>query len=127
MFNILKSKKNKISDSDNPLAMINEAKAMTNDRDEKRLETANNLYNEALILIEEFKKTNDANILEEASGKLEESLKYSRSKGETYFWLAYVLYIYKKDKEAFAYLKIAEELSPDYPKINEFKNIISST
>lgn len=128
MLELFKSKKNKSNQgSSGMLDLISEAKSQTKDRDEKRVNQSDLLYNEALELIEEFKQTKKNSTLEEASIKLEESLKYSRSKGETYFWLSYIFYIYGKDKEAFEYLRVAESLSPEYSQIKKFKTIISET
>lgn len=125
MLDLFKSKKNK--GTSNVIDIINEAKNQTLERDEKRHQQADVLYNEALELIEKYKETNNDSLLEQACKKLEESLTFNRSKGESYFWLSYIFYIYGNDKEAFECLRTAESLVPDYQQIKQFKNIISET
>jgi len=133
MFNLFKSAKNnltslkssvsKVASPLMDLEALNQSKEQIEVRDEDRYEKANNLYNEALELLESFNLSKNDNEAYKAAEKLYESLKYKRN-GEVYFWLSYIYYVFDKDKLTFQYLKIAEDLSPEYNKIKEFKKII---
>jgi DEAD/DEAH box helicase domain-containing protein len=127
MFKIFKSITNKAVDSSaNPLDAISQAKANTKERDEKRLQQSKQLYLDALELIKQFKiNYNDRSFLIEASEILEESLKLNHNNGESYFWLAYILYNFGQIKGALNYLKKAESFIPDYPQLKQLKEIIS--
>jgi tetratricopeptide (TPR) repeat protein len=126
MFKIFKSITNKAVDTAaNPMADISQAKASTKRRDDARLIEADYLLKESLLLIEQFRiSQDDSDLLIDASELLEESLKYNHSNGETHFWLAYILFNFGQTKDALYYLKTAEELKPDYPQINMLKGLI---
>jgi tetratricopeptide (TPR) repeat protein len=126
MFKIFKSIAGKVEES--PMGAISQARASTKDRDGTRLKQADDLFNEGLLLIEQFRLTKDnPDLLIDASEKFEESLKLNRTKGESYFWVAYVLFNFSQVKEALIYLKKAEELKPDYPQIKQLKEVIAKT
>lgn len=107
------------------LENINEIKSKTATMNDSRHEQSELLYKEAIRYLEQFEETKNDDDAHRAAEKLFESLKYKRN-GEVYFWLSYIFYIFDKDKTAFKYLRIAEELSPNYPKIRQFKTIISN-
>jgi tetratricopeptide (TPR) repeat protein len=133
MFNILKSVKNKLNSAilstsldSRGLETVTHSSELLEERDEKRHHIAEILYEDALELIEKYRETEDETYLHTASNNLDEALKNNHTKGECYFWLSYIFFTFGQDKEAFDFLKEAEVLSPDYTKIKEFKEIISS-
>jgi tetratricopeptide (TPR) repeat protein len=130
MFKIFNAVKNKVNSSvtaqSNDMGSISQAKENTRERDENRHKQSEILYNEALELIEEFKITNDDfDLLQLAAEKMEESLQYNRNRGEGYFWLSYIFYIFEDYESAEQYLTTAENLAPEYPQIRQLKSFIS--
>lgn len=123
MFKFIKSKI-KATHSANFFTDVQNAKSETSEVDTSRHDNANLLYEEGLVFIDRFSDTLDKEDLYKASEKMEESLRLQKNKGETYFWIGYILFLFGKDKEAFKYIKIAETLCPNYHKIAEFKNNI---
>lgn len=103
---------------------IEKAKQKTQVRDEKRHETSENLYKEAIELIKRFDLENKDELLRQAALRLDSSLKYNNHHAESYFWLAYIFFIFAKYKESIQYLKKAEELKPDYSKIKQLKVLL---
>jgi tetratricopeptide (TPR) repeat protein len=110
----------------NPLNEVQNAKARAQERDNKRYVMADKLFEEAIFLIDQFKiDYDDENYLHDAAEKLDESLKLNHRKGESYFWLAYILYSFDQVREALRYLHEAKAIIPDYPQINQLQEIIS--
>lgn len=131
MFGFLNEKKKQsiqslTSSSDNDFAeALNNAKNKVKNRDEKRNGDSNYFYESALELINNFNYTKDDNDLKEAASFLSNALKQQRNKVECYFWLAYIFYVFGENKLCFEYIRIAESIDPTYPKIKQFKNILS--
>jgi tetratricopeptide (TPR) repeat protein len=127
IFNAIKSKALTTS-GPAPMDALSQAKNSTLGRDESRQKQAEVLYREALSLIDHFRAAgNDPEYLLKAAEKLEESLRFNYSRGETHFWLAFILYNFGQVKGALTYLKKAESLSPEFPQIKQLKEIISNT
>lgn len=94
-------------------------------RDRKRETQAKKIYEEALVYIKKYKTTNDKEDLIEASNKLFDSVNTYRKLVEPYVWLAYIFQIMEEFDTAMEYLKVAENINPDFPQIIKLKSLIS--
>jgi hypothetical protein len=95
------------------------------EKNEIILKQAEKCYQDALNYINKFRaEPKEGTLLLAAADKLEEAIKLNKSKGEYYFWMAFILYHFNQVKGSKDYLKKAESLVPSYPQIKQLKEII---
>lgn len=94
-------------------------------RDQKREIEAKKIYEEALVYIKKYKTNNNKEDLIEASNKLFDSVNTYRKLVEPYVWLAYIFQIMDQFDTAMEYLKIAEDINPNFPQIIKLKSLIA--
>lgn len=92
----------------------------------KNLEQYNAVFREAVDILRrcEIRDYIPVEQLRNAGEKLIEAIGINETKPEPYVCLAYVFFQLKDKDSAFKYLKIAKEIDPNCPEINELKNMI---
>jgi len=91
----------------------------------KRAQTSGDAYEDALLALKDFEKEPDKERLEDAAGKLLESLQYNPEHVQSYICLAYVFFVLGDSEFAFKYMVTAESLMPELPEeIMQFRQKI---
>jgi hypothetical protein len=111
---------NKKSISNLDIDSLSNAKKETSLKLEEHSQKSLDFYNKAIIKINIFSALGREEDLKEASLLLEESLKYKKT-SDSYFWLAFIFYMFGKVDLCNTFLNASEELDPTNQKILEFK------
>lgn len=91
---------------------------------EKQSDNFDEIYNQGLKLFFECEQKEDINLLKQAADKFTEAITYKSTQPEPYFYLAHIFYALGKDDLTIEYLKMAESIDPDFPKLRSFKKIV---
>ena len=91
---------------------------------EKHAEGFDEIYSEGLKLFFECEEKEDIELLRKAADKFTESIKYKSTQPEPYFYLAHIFYVLGKEELTLEYLKMAESIDPEFPKLKAFKKIV---
>ncbi|MFN4151846.1 MAG: hypothetical protein ACK4IX_12980 [Candidatus Sericytochromatia bacterium] len=65
-------------------------------------------------------------LLIEASKLFSSAIKVNKKRPESYFYLAYIFYLYKEKNLALKYLNILEKVSPEFPNIDILVSLIKN-
>ena len=95
-------------------------------RTSKALEQFDIAFKEAIDILRRFELRSHIPVeqLKNAGNKLIEAISINETKVEPYVCLAYVFFQLNDKDSAFKYLKIARDIDPNCPEINELKNMI---
>ena len=94
------------------LASIKEAK---NKSQEKRGNTAEEIYQEAFKTLKNFSINHNIELLREAGENLAKVIEFNKKHFDSYICLAYIFHILDNDQFALKYLREAQEIKPDLP------------
>lgn len=104
---------------------LNKSESLINEKLNQKKSKSDDFYNSALEKLENFKKNRDEEELKKSAKLFFEVIKINRKKIEAYIWLAYIFYVTDKDKLSIKYLKLAEEIDKNHPKLKELKSLIT--
>jgi tetratricopeptide (TPR) repeat protein len=93
---------------------------------EKQTDSFDSLYNEGIKYFNQCIENENIDLLKKAADKFVESIHYKSTMVEPYFYLAHIFYVLGKDDLTIEYLKIAQSINPDYPRLQAFKKIVFS-
>jgi len=96
--------------------------------EEKRINNYETAFNNALLALKDFKSKSsyDPQLLKKAADNLIEAMGQKRSKPEPYITLSCIFYMINEDKLAIKYLKVASELNPNLPQVNELRKLLGN-
>jgi hypothetical protein len=84
-------------------------------------------FKKALKHFNQFHANQDKRELKRASELLIEVIRHSQDLPEPYICLSYIFFIFKDDKNAIYYLKIAEKLNPALPECIRLRKLYAAT
>lgn len=107
---------------------LNSVKKKVTEIDNKRNDNFDKSYNEALRLLNEFKKkpSTDTSILKKTAEYLINAMEQKRTRPEPYILLASIFYMTRDDKLAIKYLKIASSIDPNSSDVIKLRKLLSS-
>lgn len=91
---------------------------------EKQSENFEELYNEGIRLFLECENNEDISLLEKSADKFVKAIEYKSTQAGPYFYLAHIFFVLGKDQLAIDYLKSAESIDENFPKLKVFKKIV---
>lgn len=108
------------------LSTINSAKKQASQNYEQKAKDTELEFKEGLEYLSKFLITSDKELLNKASNKFFNVIKYKKNNVEPYFYISYIFYILNKKELAIEYLKIAESVEPSYPHLKNLRAFIYS-
>ena len=103
---------------------LKDIKDLSNQVEQEREMRSEELLEEAISLMSDFKESRQKNLLINASELFFESIKYKRTNPSPYVWLAYIFYILDKKENTIKYIKLASMFKSKDPMLDELKKMM---